>query len=180
MRNILWTVMVVCLELAHGQTRLDMEGLSFEGKAYLVLEVDGTQEEIYARALTYFHKTYRSPKDVVSENRPSSITVRATQPGAVRRNSMHGFDIDYSVLVEFKDGRVRVNVPDVTMSTVSRTTTGFQRLVYVADNAFDGSVLGIYNTNGKLKSALAKSDLEWFFNDFLRRFKEGISSVEDW
>jgi transcription initiation factor IIF auxiliary subunit len=146
---------------------------------FVVLEVDGnTQSELYQKVLLFLHSTYNSPKDVISQVEPVSITINGWSGKAIRRNSMHAFDMGYSINFQFKDNKIRVSAPTFDLTTFTDKT---QRLELVANNSFTGSVLGIYNTKGTLKSEHAKNDLETHFNEFIQALNTSLkSSSEDW
>lgn len=132
---------------------------------YLVLEFPETKKEnLYNKSISYMHAVYASPKDVISELENESITVNAINRNSIRRNSMHIFDINYTIKIDFKDNKLRINAPSFSLTTF---TDKRQQLYIVSGNSIDGSNLGIYNKSGKLKSDKAKSDLENFFNQFV-------------
>ena len=147
-------------------------------KDYIVFEYPGaSQVELFNKVIQYTHKTFRSPKDVISKTEYGIITINGEQPRSVRRNKMHVFDLNYTVPLEFKDGKIKVNAPGFKLSAY---TSRPQELFLVANNSLDGSRLGIYNSKMELKSKLAKEDLELFINTLIFSLKESLAKTDDW
>ena len=175
MKNILTTIGLLVAASLSAQISVSSDGIQFTDGDYLVLEIDCNQEELYTRALNYFHSIYQSPKEVLSLVAGSSITVSAKQPNVINRNRMHQFDLFYSMHFQFKDGKIRVNLPSVKMTTYT-SGTGHQQLIIQANNQMNGDILGIYNAAGKLKSEMAKSDLEGFLNAYIADLEKTLTN----
>lgn len=149
-------------------------------KSFVVLEVpELKQEDIYNRTLHYLHKIYKSPKDVISSVESTVITINGIQPKGIRRNKMHVFDMNYTISIDFKDGKIKMDSPSFKLTAY---VTQPQELLLVSGNSLDGSTLGIYSPQLKLKSKLAKSDLETFFNTFLSSLRDSLvqAKTDDW
>lgn len=173
---------VVKADTGQDNFSLSAEGFSSQAdvkKNYIVLEFPGkSQSELYKQVLLYMNKTYRSPKDVISQLENESITINGFAEKAINRNGMHVFDMNYSMNFQFKDNKVRVAAPSFDLTTYTNKS---QRLLLVSGNALDGSVLGIYNEGGKLKSEQAKRGLENFFNAHVGSLVKFINEpAEDW
>ena len=147
---------------------------------YTVLYIPGkNQKELYNSALLYFNKTYISPKDVISKAENQSITINGFAANAIHRNNMHVFNMNYTVNLEFKDGKIKMSAPSFRLNTFSASGRP-QELLIVSNNFLDGSYLGIYNEKLKLKSDRAKTDLENFFSSFKDALVRGINAKNDW
>lgn len=146
-------------------------------KNYIVLTYPGEkQNNLFNKTLLYLNKAYRSPKDVISKVENQSITISGYQPNAIHRNTLHVFSMGYSLTIEFKDERMKVSAPAIELTTY---TTRQQAMYVVADGDL-GSTFGIWNTRGKLRTALAKNELEAFFNTYIERLGKAIKSGNDW
>ena len=169
-------LLILPLISVEGQWQLTVNGLQAEEG--LVLEAEGNQAELYKRVKDHLFKTYTSPKDVISENQPTSIRVASNEPQRIHRNGMHLFDLKYSILLEFKDDRIRMMPPTFELTT---TNSGkFQRLHLVYGADITGYDLGIYSEDGKLKSKRAKEDLETFFNGWTDLLRKALKIEDSW
>ncbi|WP_026463525.1 DUF4468 domain-containing protein [Adhaeribacter aquaticus] len=151
-----------------------------ESRSFIVINIPNTdQKTLYQKALKYINKNYVSPKDVMSLIENESITVNGFAPRSIYRNKLgHVFDMNYTINFEFKDNKIKVEKPSFRLTTF---TQSHQRLLLVHDGTLDGSILGIFNTAGELKSKLAKNDLETHFNTLIQSFANTLSSPEtDW
>lgn len=150
-----------------------------DGNNFYVIEAAGSQIELYEKAHNYLNLYYWSVKNAISESKPNSITVRGFSESAIHRNSMHILDMDYVISFEFKDGKIKFT-PSEFIITKPRIGEEDQTLHLIWSGfSVDGSDLGIYGKNGKLKTARAKSDVEEFFNDYMKKFIEGLNRT-DW
>ena len=87
-----------------------------EGKDFIVYPFEGkTSHEIYQMICTNVGKTYASPKSVMSNVEDASVAIRAYSDNMVFQKSYLGLKFFYSgyynLLIEIKDGRVKVNAP---------------------------------------------------------------------
>ena len=146
-------------------------------KQYIVLEVDGDKQELFKASELYFNKAYKKPKQVLNKVEYDLITISAKQPNVIRRNKMHTFDLSYSMTFEFRDNRIKVSITDITMTTFNQK---YQTLALQGSNSLNGDELFIWSKKGKLKSQLAKLDLENFFNAFLSAFESSFENKDDW
>lgn len=149
------------------------------GQDYLVYEVPGKEKAaLYNSVLLYLHSIYRNPDAVLSIVENKMITVNGSASNSIRRNSMHVFDMDYTYVVHFKDGKMKVDAPGFELTTY---TGKRQELHLVWGWSLGGDNLGIYNKKGKLKSEKAKADLEAYFNkDIAALFAAAAEGQEDW
>jgi hypothetical protein len=148
-------------------------------KTYIVIEIPGkSKQELYKAVQVYLNRVYVSPKDVMSTVEPESISANGFAQNAVRRNKMHAFDMDYTVNLEFKDGKIKIEGPSFRLRNVFNGK--IQKLWLVRNNDLTGEDLGIWNEAFKLKSELAKEDLEEYFNKYVKKLVEGINQKSDW
>jgi hypothetical protein len=107
------------------------------------------------------------------------ITITGYSENRVRRNSMHVFDLEYTWIIRFKNGKVRFDAPDVTMKHWYEGD--WQRLyVNMEKGGFMNTYeMGIYK-KGKLKHEKAKADLEHYFNTILKDYSNSFLTDNDW
>ncbi len=86
-----------------------------EGKNYVIVEFEGkTAQELYTMVKGNILKLYKNPKNVMSENEPSSITIRAITHTLHSNYGIGGFQnysSYYNLCFHFKDGRIKVDAP---------------------------------------------------------------------
>jgi len=177
------SVLFLCGLFANAQLVLTPQGFVSSSdtiKNYIVISFDSVgQKALFDRALLYLNTIYVSPKDVLSLVDSTSITINGLSKRAILRNNQHVFDLNYSINIQFKQGKVRVNAPAVKLTTTAYSN--FQTLYLVANNSLDGRRMGIWNEKGKLVSERAKIELETFFNKYIDDMVKGINSnSNDW
>lgn len=180
MKTLNITLLLLLPMLGMAQFTLTTQGMrtAANGESYQVYEMPGkTQAAIYKDALLYLNGIYANPKEVLSMVEGEMITISAREPNMVRRNKLHVFNMDYSISLEFKDGKMKVNAPSFTLTTI--TNGRRQQLGVQGSSSISGGDMFIYNRSGKLKSELAKADLDAFFNAFIANLVEGMNG-KDW
>lgn len=181
-----WLLTIICLlwisGTAFGQKYFELTPDGFvnstdHSSLYVVVDMAGKdQESLYKDALLAISSFFRSPKDVISTVENEMITVNGYQSKAIRRNKLHTFDINYSISFEFKDEKMRIGSPSFRLTNFAN----LQELHLVSNATINGTDLGIWNKKLKLKSELAKEDLEKFFDGFISLSIEKINDGEDW
>ena len=148
-------------------------------KNYIVFEFPGkTQAQIYKNCLVYLNSAFNSPKDVLSKVENESIAINGYSQSAIRRTNAHRFDLTFNLTIEFKDGRMRILKPSII--DITTFTTKQQNMFLVGGtDALSGSYFSIYNKKNVLKLDLAKSDLENFFNTFIKRLYNSVIEKQD-
>jgi hypothetical protein len=183
MKSILLLLLFPCIVFAQ-QSKITLTPFGFvsetdTSKNYIVVELQNkSKADLFKQTLIYLNKTYRSPKDVISQVENESITVNGYSNTAIRRNKMHVFDMNYTINFEFKDGKIKINAPDFVLTHYYDGHD--QHLFLVANNSISGGDMGIWNKSLKLKSEMAKGDLELFFNTYINEFVSALSKQTDW
>lgn len=185
MKKVLFILILIYSSLfAKGQsnpfllTPTGFKNTADTSKEFIVLEFPGKSKlDLYKSVELFVNKKYMSPKDVISKVDNEAISVNGFSARSIRRNTVHIFDMTYTLNFEFKDDKLKVSAPVIIL------TTGVlkqQKLYLVADMGFGSDALGIWNRALKLKSAKAKEDLEEFFNKYISTLKESIIEKKDW
>ena len=164
------------------QVQVAAGGLNFAetDNDYIVYDFPGmNKQELYNKALTYFSSHSTSPKDVISQTNNEMLTINAVAGGAVSRTNTHVFDLDYTLSVRVKDGRLRVDLP--TVNNIVSTQFGKVQVINICSGkALNGDYFGIYNQLGKLKLERSKNDLEQFFNNEIAQLVDAVENTDDW
>lgn len=148
------------------------------GKDYVVLEFpEKSQEDIYNGVVSFINSNYVSPKDVMSLTPTREITLHGIEKKSIRRNAMHVFDNSYTISFQFKDGKLRINAPGVSIETYRYT--GHQQIVFQGNFGINKEYFGVYKKNGDLRLKKAKGDLESFANNIVENIVEFQNKNED-
>lgn len=74
------------------------------------------KSDLYKKSLLYFTKQFVSPKDVLSLVENETITINAIDKSSVQMKFLYlkpKWDVNYTLTIEFKDGRVKVSAMNV-------------------------------------------------------------------
>lgn len=163
---VLLFTLIICSLSARAQFILTANGFvssEDETKNYVVIPFDGkTQQELYIAVRGYIMAAYNSPHTVLSENLPASLSVMGAEDF---QWTLLTNRLSYKILVEMKDGKVRI-VPHI-VSFVTESS-GADVLLFMG---------------GKPRKAM-KSHIEFaegIINDFVNGVKGCFDSeAEDW
>lgn len=181
--SLLLGVFVFLLSNLNAQSKLELtdSGLVFDenpSQQFTIIEKDGTQEELYKYVKGRLTSLFASPKDVISEMEFEMLTINGitTEIGAKKALGYVTLSTNYTIVLRFKDGRIRVDVPSINKMTSSNRLqlTVSQK----EDYDYYYSRFYIFDKKGKLKNESGKRSVEQFFNTFLEvLFK---SENNDW
>lgn len=157
-------------------------------KNYVVVELEGTQAELYQKAKTALTMIYNSPKDVMSYNEPDVIIANGyTEDAAImkRMGMTFAHGMHYRMQFMFKDGRIRINAPQVDKADYYNPSSHkVTSSIYFTEGS--GGMSGdtyIWDKKGKLKQDKIKKSVEDYFNaliaTFISKMKDS-SSDADW
>jgi hypothetical protein len=156
-------------------------------KSFVVIEVSGTQQELYNKAKTYLMRNYRSPKDVLSESEFETITINGISEDVVQKKAMGmvavSYDMNYTIVLMFKDGRIRIDAPFFSLYSYNGPKQIKLLLKGKANSGLGTEVINIiYDNKDKLKADYAKEQLEAFFNSYIKDLVIGMteSANNDW
>lgn len=150
-----------------------------ESKDYIVVQIDGTQEELFNKAKTAVTSIFSSPKDVLSFNEPDIIVATGISSGDLQYKMMGMvtfFDVPYRLQMQFKEGRIRIDAPAASKGIVNggRGEMFFGR---------GGGLAYIFKKDGKLRLEKQKKQLEDYFNglvaNIISKIEKGAAQ-EDW
>lgn len=136
-----------------------------EGNSFVVIEYEGkTAQELFNLVKANVLTLYNNPQHVLNEIEPSNITIRALSDKLYSTYKLGAAFVEYramyTLVFQFKDGRIRINAPlvdrqlDVTATAVPIPKT----FVSLIDDWFDKDG----NVKKKKKDSVAK--IEMMFN----------------
>lgn len=157
-------------------------------KHYRVEEVPGVSaKELYQRACAYVMENYRSPKDVMSTLGEQSLNIHCYAPDAYRCRVIGNMaDVDMNIMLQFKDGRYRMEV--VVNDQIVRT---FYKYGGVRFNSREHSeyhvTVTMFRKDGSVKTDIAVRNFDKWINGYVAPLIEwmkephGAAAVEeDW
>ena len=152
-------------------------------KKFIVFEFEGkTQEQLYNSIIMTAGKTFVSPKDVISKIENKQITLNTIISKCVLADNKFqgGWDLNISLVFEFKDGKIKIEAPSVN-SITNIISNKYSKMFISNPNAsaflFEWS---IFDKNDKLKNKRAKETLEKTTNDIIQTFIVKIKDQEVW
>lgn len=157
---------------------------------FIIIEKPGlTQAELFNQIKNWATQFYVSPKDVISESGNEMITLNGVSDKDVWCKKGFGsvsFTTNYTIVFQFKDGKIRVNIPTInSMKGESRTLggdlSGFYQLTYTKEDIVDGRREQIIIFNKKKIKNEAKESIENLFNAIVKDAVEyKLSQKEEW
>jgi len=141
-------------------------------KTFVVVEYPNkTQQQLFESALNAVGKVFISPNTVTNKVEYSQISLHATYPSITWRSPAGRklfFDMDYNLIFEFKDGRMRINGPNINQ-IVQKATLG-DVYMYLT-KAERGSTLradkAIFNNDGSVNEEKHKERIETNMNQLI-------------
>ena len=180
---------MLCVALAaNAQFTLVPGKLVAEGdKAYYVVEMDGTQQELYNKAKGAITTLFRSAKDVISEVPTSQIKINAVSVDDVYLKIMghkESFTMEYTMNILVKDGRIRFDAPIIDKMWTANNKGNVAQL-YADEGGGSGMTdYGhIFKKNGDVRYNEAKQSIENYFNTLVKAIVSNMQSdpaEEDW
>lgn len=169
-------------------TPLGFRDAADTSKNYVVIEKPGISADLLQKnTLSILDKIYNKPEDaIISE--PGKITIKAKHPNQIHYGRILGtpaaiFILNYSVTIQFRDGRVRVDDPSTTfLGHVDNTMQKRWVMFYsqeVMQKEVDQYPCFLFSKNGKNTSKYASDQLEKIFNDLIAQVASLKAEVVD-
>lgn len=181
-------LVLLCLmaisQFANAQFTLTPKGLDNGTESdYIVWVFDGsTQQELFKAVHQFMGANYVSPQNVISTSGEDQITINGIQREVIEGNKQLGrtfmFDINYTIVILFKDNKIRINNPSI--NELSRIVTiGKITMDLVGNYSMVSGYSSIFSEKGKLYLPQTKKSVELFFNDYLQKLKVSIQNKEN-
>ena len=147
-------------------------------KDFIVVEAEGSQQELFDKAKTAATAMWGAAKEVLSYNEPDIIVINGMGAGMVSFSIMGittNFDVPYRVQLQFKDGRVRIDAPKIEKGINSLNKGD----VYFGS----GGQSYVFKKDGSVRREKMKEQAEEYINgliaELIDKIKNGTSQ-EDW
>jgi len=166
--------------VSHLKMNFDGNFTTQEGKDYDVAVFEGKNAiELFDKVKKNVALIYRSPKDVESNVNEKIISIYGYASNCVSFNwgiSPFILSFHYSLKFQFKDGKIRIEVPILSDMEGAYYYSSLHRL-FAAASIFDKN--GVLSKKPKKRQVVIT--LEEYFNDLINRIINGDSkSNEDW
>jgi hypothetical protein len=143
-------------------------------KTYVVINCEGkTAQELYNNAIKYINKKYKNPDEVIkSKIEGEYLRFNTYKPTfLLLKNSGVNilFKANYTTELSFKDGRVKYEITELNIINDSNFS-----LVFTGS----GIQWFIYNKNGELKRADAKTQIEDYFKGEILTISQSLNTVK--
>lgn len=188
MRKIFRLLLLLCLPMAAQAQyfQLSPEGfvsVSDPTKKYIVLDFpDNTQQQAFEKVHRQLQAEAGDAYDLVLLPQERITATGTAQIDARAGIFPHPYQMKYTLVIRFKDGRIRIDSPRIDdMYSEKDDIRLYATLPQKGVNAYF-----IYDKDGEVKNKLGKENLEKFFNEFVNRviaaFKasDGDDDDDDW
>lgn len=194
MKKIALLIISLCaLPFIHAQSlEVTPDGLRYGENEYIVIEAGDTSIDQLVSLVSSAIKTkHQSPTIEVEKSKENQLIVSDLVKGFTKTDRKAGsaylFDLNYKFTIDFKDGRIRISIPVISI--------GSQNKFYSNNNQFKLSmgIIGksdvwsndekkffIYNEKGKLVEKSTRGKLENLFNELNEVITNSIASNDDW
>lgn len=136
---------------------------------------DESQEQIFKKALLSVSKIFISPKDVISKVENNQITLYGIITDVTSRHPLGmnlPFDMTFNLVLEFKDGKMKINSPRI----INITQQGrYDVEIYLKKNGV-GNYIYLFKKNGNLAEKKHKESIEKATNAFIKRIVDGMNN----
>lgn len=134
-------------------------------RSFIVFEFSSlTSNKMKAAVLSELSSMYNSPKDVISNIGDNIISIEGYATRVFKYNS-YSCDILFTLTIEFKDGKVRYNTPNIKQMYVNSQIMGMMKLdttktfSTIAENGNQSIVADYFNSLiAKLNNAINNAD----------------------
>lgn len=192
MKKILFIIIVLIATMANAQTfKLTAQGFVDSTNTqndYIVVTFEGkSQKDIYNLALSALGKTFVSPKDRISQVEYSQLNLNGVIANATNLNRMGMklyFDLYYNVILEFKDGRMKINGPIIN-NIVRDAPFGSKHYMFLTELERGSAISGhkaLFKKNGQVNEKKHVENIEKNMNSLISRIVTEMNNTKnsDW
>lgn len=181
-RNLLFIVLTLVPLFSFAQLKIDIGGFFFEnGEKFKVIEQEGVSaKDLYNRCKNTLLGMTINLDNMSSENEGQMIVVtgRSTDDCYYKYMGQTVLsDIEYTIRLRFKDGRVRLDVP-----TFSKITSGKIPIKFEAGKMMKDGFGLAFKKDGRPRLGDLIESIEKYFNDIYDQIEKGIQGEieDDW
>lgn len=186
MKKLMLLLAILIPAMAQAQFVLTPDGFrTAEGQDFYVVEIPGTQEELFNKAQSAVTEIFVSPKDVVSATSPSVISLKGFTDKVYIKDGPRktNLDTDYSIKILFKDGKIRFNAPSVLSMGIYNSGRVLSLTIGCGGGAGLNSYGYMFKKDGKIRYKEGQESLEAYFNSLISSIVDKVTSPtteDDW
>lgn len=137
---------------------------------YVVFEVpDMSASELKASVFTTLSSMFKSPKDVITNISDNMIQLEGYGERVYSSGTEYGRkDVAFSIVIQFKDGKVRYNKPVINQIYTDWPLSGMARL----DMSKSLSTL--------IDEGQPRKSVEYYFNNLIKKINSQLEKSNDW
>ena len=173
--------------VANFSLKSDGTFLTEDGKSYIIVEFEGkTAKELYDMVKANVLTLYNNPQHVLNEIESKNITVRALSDVLHSTYKLGSafteYRVMYTLVFQFKDGKIRVNAPEIDRNLEVRASAVPipKTFVSLIDDWFDKK--GIVKKKKQEKVTKIESEFNDPINYLIGNFSKQLKNTEteDW
>ena len=182
--SILLSLLCFSAISAQAQFKATPDGVStINGDQFYVVEISGkSADELYSAVETYIMTHFRNP-DAVTNSAPSKLINLHAVYGdaflAVKYMGNQFADVDMNLIIHFKDGKIRFDIPKINSMPMEKGPGGWEEAVFSGASL---TATAMFNKKGQPKNPDVVDSFNAFINgvvaDIVSAAKADVS--DDW
>ena len=176
----------LCLSIlsAQAQFKATPSGIStITGDSFYVVDIkDKSAQELYSAVETYIMTTFRNPNAVENSTNSKLINIHAVFSKAFLGVKYFGnqyADVDMNLIIHFKDGRIRFDIPKINSMPMEKGPGGWEEVVF-SDATLTATAM--FNKRGQAKNTEVVESFNKFINGVVSDIVHAAKSnaYENW
>lgn len=186
MKKTLFILLALLPIMVNAQFKLTIDGFvssDDESKNFIIMTIpDKSLDELYLETLKFIHTVYKVPDAVINEVKGEMITVSGFAENAVGTGKVLGaylatWNMNYTISLQFKEGRVRVDAPNFECTGYSDGKE--TRLLLYGKTSLSVPTRSLFKKDGKPNMKDSIKMIEDYFNGFINGYDNYINKQEE-
>ena len=184
MKKTLFILLALLPIMVNAQFKLTIDGFvssDDESKNFIIMTIpDKSLDELYLETLKFIHTVYKVPDAVINEVKGEMITVSGFAENAVGTGKVLGaylatWNMNYTISLQFKEGRVRVDAPNFECTGYSDGKE--TRLLLYGKTSLSVPTRSLFKKDGKPNMKDSIKMIEDYFNGFINGYDNYINKL---
>lgn len=169
-------------------TPLGFRDAADTSRNFVVIEKPGLTVDLLQKdVISILNKTYnRAEDEIISE--PGKVTLKTRHPNQINYRGAVGSPVvalwlQYSVTIQFKGGKFRVDDPGISLMSIRDPTTLKRKVVFYStpllNKAADEQPYYLFNDKGENLSKETTDQLTKIFNDLLKQLASAKAATDN-
>jgi len=184
MKSVLLFLLFLFPSVLSAQFHATKDGFATEdGKDFYVAEISGkSAKDLYGSTRKYIMSNFKNP-DIVSnsiENEMINMHAVFSKAYPVKKNLTTFYpDVDMNLIMYFKDGRIRFDIPVINKMLCVATGGSFEVVFSGGVNLLGSGDISLFNKNDKVKNEKGVEAINNFINNLINEIVEYSSNQSD-